>query len=65
MAFDQSQTLTREDGAEALTPSETLARRLDAELRDAHPGQIIQAALDAYGDQLALVSAICSGVCEK
>ena len=56
MAFDQSQTLTREDGAEALTPSETLARRLDAELRDAHPGQIIQAALDAYGDQLALVS---------
>ena len=34
----------------------SLARRLDAELRHAHPKQIIQAALDLYGDELALVS---------
>jgi phosphoadenosine phosphosulfate reductase len=33
-----------------------LARRLDTELRHAHPREIIQAAVDAYGDELALVS---------
>ena len=35
---------------------QSLARRLDAELRHAHPLTIIQAAVDALGDQLALVS---------
>ncbi len=54
MADDQ--TLAPDAVQSQLTPSEALARRLDAELRDAHPRRIIQAALDAYGDQLALVS---------
>src|ERR1700676_2978437 len=34
----------------------TLAQRLDAELRDAHPSTIIRAAVDAFGERLALVS---------
>ncbi len=33
-----------------------LAARLDAELRRAHPRTILEAALDAFGDKLALVS---------
>ncbi len=34
----------------------SLAQRLDAQLRDAHPVEIIRAAFEAYGDRLALVS---------
>jgi phosphoadenosine phosphosulfate reductase len=34
----------------------TLAARLDAELRHAHPRTILEAAIDAFGDRLALVS---------
>ena len=34
----------------------TLAQRLDAELRDAHPATIVRAALDAFRERLALVS---------
>jgi phosphoadenosine phosphosulfate reductase len=33
-----------------------LAARLDAELRRAHPRTVLEAALDAFGDKLALVS---------
>lgn len=43
----------------ALDPVETaasLAQRLDAELRHAHPKAIIAKALELYGDELALVS---------
>ncbi|WP_309089336.1 phosphoadenosine phosphosulfate reductase family protein, partial [Phenylobacterium sp.] len=36
--------------------SQTLAQRLDAELRRAHPHTIIEAALDTFGDKLAMVS---------
>jgi phosphoadenosine phosphosulfate reductase len=34
----------------------SLARRLDAQLRHAHPAEIIRAAFEEYGDALALVS---------
>jgi phosphoadenosine phosphosulfate reductase len=34
----------------------SLAERLDAELRDAHPAEILKAAVEHYGDRLALVS---------
>jgi phosphoadenosine phosphosulfate reductase len=34
----------------------SLAQRLDAQLRHAHPSQIIKAAYELYGDELALVS---------
>ncbi|MDB5483186.1 MAG: phosphoadenosine phosphosulfate reductase [Caulobacteraceae bacterium] len=44
MAFDQT------DGPRLL------AQRLDAELRDAHPATIIEAAAETFGDRLALVS---------
>jgi len=44
MAFD---TLARPD---------TLAARLDAELRHAHPRTILEAAVETFGDRLALVS---------
>jgi phosphoadenosine phosphosulfate reductase len=37
-------------------PSANLAARLDAELRHAHPRTILEAAYDAFGDRLALVS---------
>ena len=33
-----------------------LAKRLDRQLRHAEPREILQAAIDHYGDQLALVS---------
>lgn len=36
--------------------SDTLAARLDAELRRAHPRTVIEAALETFGDKLALVS---------
>ena len=36
--------------------TQSLARRLDAELRHAHPMTILRAAYDALGDQVALVS---------
>jgi phosphoadenosine phosphosulfate reductase len=35
---------------------DTLAARLDAELRHAHPRTIIEAAVEAFGDKLAMVS---------
>jgi phosphoadenosine phosphosulfate reductase len=44
MAFDQT------DGPRLL------AQRLDAELRDAHPATIIEAAVETFGERLALVS---------
>jgi phosphoadenosine phosphosulfate reductase len=34
----------------------SLAARLDAELRHAHPATVLEAAVDAFGDKLALVS---------
>ena len=42
--------------AENIDPSISLAQRLDAELRHAHPLEIIRAAVATYGDELALVS---------
>ena len=42
--------------AETLDPATSLAQRLDAELRHAHPLEIIRAAVETYGDELALVS---------
>lgn len=44
MAYDQ------------LDRPQALSQRLDAELRDAHPSAVISAAVEAFGDQLALVS---------
>jgi phosphoadenosine phosphosulfate reductase len=44
MAFDQ------------LDAPRLLSQRLDAELRDAHPARIIDAAVDTFGGSLALVS---------
>ena len=38
------------------TPGESLAVRLDAELRRAHPRTIVESAVEAFGDRLALVS---------
>lgn len=52
LAYDQSGFET----ATALTPSQMLAQRLDAELRDAHPATILRAAVEHFGDRLALVS---------
>lgn len=37
-------------------PERSLAARLDAELRHAHPSIVLEAAYDAFGDRLALVS---------
>jgi phosphoadenosine phosphosulfate reductase len=34
----------------------TLATRLDAELRRAHPRTILESAIESFGDKLALVS---------
>ena len=42
--------------AEAIDASTSLAQRLDAELRRAHPLEIIRAAVETYGEELALVS---------
>ena len=60
MAYDQTDQFApfvapaNEAGAsEAAT---TLAQRLNAELRDAHPATILRAAYDHFGDKLALVS---------
>jgi phosphoadenosine phosphosulfate reductase len=42
-----------------IRPAETaedIARRLDAQLRHAHPREVLQAAIAQYGDRLALVS---------
>ncbi|MDB5423326.1 MAG: cysH, partial [Phenylobacterium sp.] len=36
--------------------SPTLAARLDAELRHAHPRTVLEAAVETFGDSLALVS---------
>ena len=38
------------------TPGESLAVHLDAELRRAHPRTIVESAVEAFGDRLALVS---------
>jgi len=35
---------------------QTLAARLDAELRHAHPRTVLEAAVETFGDRLALVS---------
>ncbi|MGA0600298.1 phosphoadenylyl-sulfate reductase [Caulobacter sp. KR2-114] len=56
MAYDQSEFDVAQPPAEALTPAQLLARRLNAELRDAHPSTILRAAVDHFGDRLALVS---------
>ena len=37
-------------------PSSTLAARLDAELRHAHPRTVLEAAYETFGGKLALVS---------
>ncbi len=42
--------------AENIDPAASLAQRLDAELRHAHPLEIIRAAVETLGDELALVS---------
>ena len=42
--------------AENIDPATSLAQRLDAELRHAHPLEIVRAAVEIYGDELALVS---------
>ncbi len=49
MAYDQT-------GAAPLSGSGSLAARLDAELRDAHPLTILRKAYETFGDKLALVS---------
>jgi phosphoadenosine phosphosulfate reductase len=36
--------------------AEDIARRLDVQLRHAHPREVLKAAIDLYGDRLALVS---------
>jgi phosphoadenosine phosphosulfate reductase len=41
---------------DAFDRSGTLAARLDAELRRAHPRTILESAIEAFGDRLALVS---------
>jgi phosphoadenosine phosphosulfate reductase len=41
---------------DALDRNQTLAIRLDAELRRAHPRTILEAAVESFGDRLALVS---------
>jgi len=56
LAYDQSELEAALPLAEALTPSQLLAQRLNAELRDAHPATILRAAVDHFGDRLALVS---------
>ena len=59
MAYDQTDQFApfvapaNEAGASAAS---TLAQRLNAELRDAHPATILRAAYDHFGDKLALVS---------
>jgi phosphoadenosine phosphosulfate reductase len=42
--------------AENIDPATSLAQRLDAQLRHAHPLEIVRAAVETYGDELALVS---------
>jgi phosphoadenosine phosphosulfate reductase len=54
MAFDQLERPRPFIPPPAIPPS--LAQRLNAELRDAHPATILHAAVDAFGDRLALVS---------
>jgi phosphoadenosine phosphosulfate reductase len=41
---------------DTLDRSHTLAARLDAELRHAHPRTVLEAAVETFGDKLALVS---------
>ncbi len=50
MAFDQMDQLERVETVEML------AARLDAQLRDATPQEIIRVAAETFGDRLALVS---------
>jgi phosphoadenosine phosphosulfate reductase len=42
--------------AETIDLPQALAAKLDAELRHAHPTRVIQAALETFGEELALVS---------
>ena len=42
--------------AEDIHPTAALAQRLDAQLRHAHPLEVIRAAVETFGDELALVS---------
>ncbi len=42
--------------SEALTPGQARAAQLNARLRDAHPSEILRAAVAEYGGRLALVS---------
>ena len=49
MAYDQTDALS-------LSGMPSLAARLDAELRDAHPLTILHRAFETFGDKLALVS---------
>jgi len=62
MAFDQLEMAPVTAPTRLLTPAAptlappTLVERLNAELRDAHPLAIIAAAVDIYGDRVALVS---------
>ena len=59
MAYDQTDQFApfvapaNEVGSSAAS---TLAQRLNAELRDAHPATILRAAYEHFGDKLALVS---------
>jgi phosphoadenosine phosphosulfate reductase len=55
MAYDQTATPVKPT-APAQPTAATLAARLDAELRDAHPLTILRRAYETYGDKLALVS---------
>ena len=41
---------------DAVDQATSLARRLDAQLRHAHPLEVIRAAYEEYGEALALVS---------
>ncbi len=54
MAFDQIDRRIVRDARPPAAP--TLAQRLNAELRDAHPATIIRAAYEHFGERLALVS---------
>ena len=55
MAYDQTDTVDA-FGAVVPTASQTLARKLDAQLRDAHPSEILRVAFENFGNNLALVS---------
>ena len=49
-------SLAYDNPAHAPDAAQGLAQRLDAQLRHAHPREVLKAAIDLYGDKLALVS---------